>query len=187
MQTPTKLRMINKKTKVKKAYSLVEIIIVLSIISVVLIGAVATMIRSAYQLRLNEVEDTANSFTLKASEFLKSPTVIRTLNYPGNQISNNNNKFNLFQDPNTQELFLEVNNSSDFSSDCNETNSFNVRNILGANVNVLADICMQITIESAPRTNLNASYSFKIDTKYQAGEDTVNKTFFGYRYSNISR
>lgn len=178
--------MIKIKYVRKKGYTLVEIMIVLGIISVALVGAIGTMVRASYQLRLNEVEDTGNAFILKASEFLRSPALITVRNYPGNEILNTNNRFTLGQDVNTSELYLDVANSNQFSSECNENNPFNVKNILGDEVLIPADICMQIIIEANPRNNKSALYSFEITMKYEAGAQEVERKLFGYRYGNIA-
>lgn len=61
----------------KKAASLTEVMIVLGVISTVMVASVTIMINSMVRIRINEIEDAANSAMILALEITKSPANVR--------------------------------------------------------------------------------------------------------------
>jgi len=66
----------------KKASSLIEVIIVLAIVSFTIIASMALVAKTRLEIKNNELQDNANEVLLKALEALKSPSKVVLVNSP---------------------------------------------------------------------------------------------------------
>jgi len=77
--------MIHSASKNKKAFSLIEVIIVLAVISMTMISSMTVVLRANAMIKNNEIRDTANDILLQAFELLRSPDAVKVYRSTGFQ------------------------------------------------------------------------------------------------------
>ncbi len=176
----------------KKASSLIEVIIVLAIVSFTIIASMALVAKTRLEIKNNELQDNANEVLLKALEALKSPSKVVLVNSPaltgagpyyfalkedqsGNYVLN-------YQYPGQFTSLPKTDNTFDFSQICRDTNVFYLTN--GQNFTY----CQQVEISPILRPGVTREL-YKVSTTiiYQTSNEAKSETILSYRYGSFSK
>ncbi|BCX13863.1 MAG: hypothetical protein KatS3mg085_395 [Candidatus Dojkabacteria bacterium] len=162
-----------KNQKLKKASSLVEVLIILSIISTTVIASTTIAVNSQKSLIRNEREEVVNASIIAGLEIVKSPTNVLVLGDPINPGSSK--VYRLTKQTNPDRYVLEE--RSEELQNCTNNSPFQVSiDNLGQEVNF--PLCLSVTIT---RQQGQESYLVTVKAVYQNASTQDTKTLIGYR------
>lgn len=175
------MRLIQINKKKKKAATLAEVMIVLGIISTAMVASISVMINSLIRIKINDIEDSANTVMVKALEVAKSPAAIsvsenidnRTVNVPIYFLLNTSSQ-------------LQLQNNDSINTTCTDNNKYNVKALLPEDITASSQICVQIEI--IPRYGLENARLYEIIVRSYytlPNGDLRANVIKGYRYKNI--
>ncbi|MCA9386655.1 type II secretion system protein [Candidatus Dojkabacteria bacterium] len=171
----------SNRQKRKKAATLAEVMIVLGVISTAMVASISIMINSLVRIKVNDIEDSANSVMIKALEAAKSPATI-SLSQDISAVAVNSSVF--FSLDETARLQYEINDTVNTS--CTSQNKYNVKTLLPDDVSSNSEICVQIEI--IPRLGVNSKriYEIVVRSFYVLPNGDVRANVIkGYRYGNV--
>ncbi|MCA9381298.1 hypothetical protein KC678_03465 [Candidatus Dojkabacteria bacterium] len=169
------------KNKRKKAATLAEVMIVLGVISTAMVASISIMINSLVRIKINDIEDTANSVMIKALEAAKSPATL-SLSQDISAIAVNSSVFFALDESSSLQIQLnDVVNTS-----CTSQNKYNVSVLLPDDVSSSSEICVQVEI--IPRFGVNSKRIYEIIVRsfyvLPSGDVRAN-VIKGYRYGDV--
>ena len=171
--------MILKNQKNKKAASLAEVMIVLGIISTAMVASVSVMINSLINIRVNEIEDSANYALIQALEIAKSPTGLVFSSDISSRPINSSVFLSLESDKK-----LTISSGNQALTTCSENSVYNIKKLLASSISVTSNICVQV--EMIPRNGIGGEKIYEIIARsafvLPSGKDRAN-VIRGYRYT----
>ncbi len=170
----------------KKASSLAEVMIVLGIISTAMVASISIMVNSLIRIRVNDIEDSANTILIQALEIAKSPTQLR-VNADLSTIPYDSSVFLALGD--NDRLQIQRGHSVQgnlINPDCNTSSVYNVNDLLPEDVSASSQICIQLEVTRRRGINDNDVYEITARSKYVVpGGDIRSNVITGFRYSEI--
>lgn len=153
------------------AYSLLEVLVALIIISTAMVSSVAILVKPFRIVRENEIKSYIDSVTIRAFEFLKSKLDIPVQGDIALIGTDQNQYFSLREDPVTKKLFLKPEYTA-ITDDCisNDLNSYfySTQNIeFGGSSKI--KICLGINIVK----DVEEIYTITVLTKYPNNEGEI--------------
>lgn len=172
-------KLINLK-KVKKATSLVEVLIILAIISTTIVASTTLAVNSQRAVLENQREDTANGVLVQALEVAKSPVDIKL----GSQVDFlplNTYSFRFTRDSRTGDLVLAEVPRQQLTT-CSEGSIFQVETFF-AQDEIEFPLCLAVEVEMIDPPGREAESYFEITTRvvYQQGDETRFFSLVGFR------
>lgn len=185
------------KKYLKKASSLIEVIIVLAIVSFTIIAAMSLVARTRLEIKNNELQDTANELLLKALEGVKSPSKTVISGSPS-LTGSNPYYFSLTQSVNGNYVlnylgatgFTPLPRESGkytFDSVCNANSPFYPRDLGDSTFKYCQQVA--ITVITPILRAVTAKELYKIETTivYQISGETKSETLTTYRYDGFKK
>jgi len=172
---------IRKKTK--KAYSLLEVLIVLIIISFTMVGAMNIIVNANISIKANEIRDYANYLALKALEVLKSSDdiFVESDGYSALALVGSSVYFSLKEDGSGKYLKLDVPPVTDIGT-CSKSSEYYNPVLINAQDKAYL-ICLQIHI--IPRNSastLKKYYEVDMQVVYLLPTGPTTDSYKTYRY-----
>lgn len=155
--------------------------IVLGIISTVMVASVSVMIRSLVRIKINDVEDAANSVMIKALEIAKSPAILNISRDISNRPIDSSTYLSL-----GSEGILNVQDGDSQMNECNEGSEYNVQSLLPEDITNSSVICVQVEIVPKRIPNGDRIYEVTSRTLYIIpGDEVRTNAIKGYRYGGL--
>jgi hypothetical protein len=162
-----------KNSQIRKASSLVEVLIILGIISTAVIASTTIAINSQKTLIKNEREEVVNASMLKALEITKSPSDIRIV---GSVINSGSEKNYRLTKQITPERFVLEERIEDLVN-CSPNSPFQVSiDVVQEGVNF--PLCLSVSIL---KEQVSGKYKITVKAVYDNSEGQTTKILVGYR------
>lgn len=184
--------MLNKKRILKKASSLIEVIIVLAIVSFTIIASMALVAKTRLEIKNNELQDKGNEVMLKALEALKTPTKVLI---SGNvSLTGTGPYYFSLQTDTSGNYLLKYQPPGSFTSLPKRTGDFKFSEVCRAdNVFYLSDgesynYCQQVEISPIFKTGISREL-YKVSTTivYQTSNQDISESLTTYRYEGFKK
>lgn len=170
----------------KKAFSLLEVMIMLVIISVTVIAAMNIVARVNVSIKNNEILDVVNDTLLQSLELLKSPSDV-FMSADGVSILSSTTNYQYFSIKDvgpSKYLQLNTTNAGAPFDDCTTSSTYYVPVVInGAEKNYL--ICMQFQIRRQV-SGTNTYYQTLINVIYYLEGEKFTDTLSTYRYGEFT-
>ncbi len=160
-----------------KGNSLVEVLIVLGIISTALVASVSVIVNSLIKVRVNEIEDSANSLLIQSMEIAKTPNTVVVNDGAINNNSVGTAYYFTLQNASNQNTLQRVTSSTTLINSCPANSPYNANNFLGTNVDYNICIQLQIIYRGNEQYEINSRVVYDIN-----GRVSLN-TIQGFRYT----
>ncbi len=179
------------KSKLKnnsKAFSLLEVLVMLVIISFTIISAVSLVSKISISTKNNENEDVINGVLLEAIELLKSPSPVLLSSDGYNQVTTDTNEHNFALKDTVSVKYLQFNTNPNTTlpTQCSASDFYYVPIVIN-NKQQPYNLCMQIKIKRTlvPGTTANYYYFIQASILYNINGTNKTDTLTTYRYGSF--
>lgn len=181
--------MMNFQNKAKlKGFSLLEVLIMLTIVSFTMIAAMAVVAKANISVKNNEKLDVVNNLMIKSIELLKTPSNVYLSANGYNLVINNSSDYYFALKETGTSKYLEYNINANPSNigTCNSSNFYYYPIVVNGSTQNY-EICMQIRIRRTlnPVTNRNY-YVTQTTVKYNLNGTDLTDSLITYRYENFA-